>query len=263
MSQPVSLLTAAERHRRSILRRLLLAMGALALVVTATVIVTLHLANDGQQRAGPAPPQGLENLENTEANPAPEPEAGIWTVPPVSAGPLILPQPSNTEQGIPTGFPHSTQGAISAAAHYAEASVSLDEAKARALAEVAAAPSYIDAVDDFVRAVGAARRQLGMGPAVGSGEGDGGAYLVFQAQAYRVSDATPERVVIAVLGRGEGAGPATSGQGRVVRSATSYTMVWVDDDWHIAAPGEPLPDAMPAPRSSRAYQEGWRDLVLG
>jgi hypothetical protein len=257
MSQPVSLLTAAERRRRNTLRRLLLAIGAVALVVACTVVVTLFVVEDEQPGSAPTAPQEEQHTDDTSG--LPEPDIGIWTMPPASAGPLILPRPTDTEQGIAVGFSHSTVGAISAAAHYAEASVSLDDANARALAEVAAAPSYIDAVDDFVRAVGAARQQLGMG----TGEGDGGAYLVFQAQAYRVSDATPDRVVIAVLGHGEGAGPATGGQGRVVRSATSYTMVWVDGDWHIAAAGEPLPDSVPAARSPRAYQEGWRDLALG
>jgi hypothetical protein len=258
MSQPASLLTAAERHRRSILRRLLLAMGALALVVTATVIVTLHLANDGQQRAGPAPPQGLENLENTEANPAPEPEAGIWTVPPVSAGPLILPQPSNTEQGIPTGFPHSTEGAISAAAHYAEASVSLDVDRARVVGSVARAPSYLDASHDFAQGARSARAMLGLAP----GQPLAGAYLTFTPQAYRLTDATPERVRLAILGRVEAAGPATHGQGRTSHVATSYTMVWVEGDWRIAGDGDPLPAEIPTPRSPRAYEEGWRDLAI-
>lgn len=250
----MSLLTAAEQRRRSTLRRLLLAGGALVLVVASTVIVTLLVVDDEQPSVTTAP----QDREATDTSGAQEAGTGTWTMPPVSAGPLILPRPTGTEQGIATGFPHSTEGAISAAAHYAEASVSLDEANARALAEVAAAPSYIDAVDDFVRATGAARQRLGV-----AGNVQGGAYLVFQAQSYRVSDATPDRVVIAVLGRGEGAGPATSGQGRVVHSATSYTMVWVDGDWHIAAEGEPLPDSVPAPRSPRAYQEGWRDLALG
>ncbi len=250
----MSLLTTAEQRRRHTLRRLLLAAGVLVLVVACTVIVTLLVVDGGRPRTAPASPRG----ENTDTTGQQETETGIWTTPPVSAGPLILPQPTNTEQGIGTGFPHSTEGAISAAAHYAETSVSLDPANARALAEVAAAPSYLDAVDDFVGATGAARQQLGV-----AGDVHGGAYLVFRAQSYRVSDATPDRVVIAILGRGEGAGPATRGQGRVVHSATSYTMVWVDGDWHIAAAGEPLPQSVPPPRSSRAYQEGWRDLAIG
>jgi len=253
----MSLVTAGEQHRRTTLRRLLLAVGALVVVLASTVVVTLLVVNDEQRRSAPTAPRDWPHTETMSQKGA---GTGTWTMPPVSAGPLILPSATETEQGIPAGFPHSTEGAISAAANYTEASVSLDETNARALAEVAAAPSYTDAVDDFVRAAAAARQQLG----VGAGEGgDGGAYLVFQAQAYHVSDANPDRVVVAVLGRGEGAGPATVGQGRVVHSGTSYTMVWVDGDWHIAAPGEPLPDSVPAPRSPRAYQEGWRDLALG
>jgi len=250
----MTLLTSAERRRHNIFRRLLVAVGAMVLVVTATV--TLLAVDDDQPPSAPATPQGRDR---TSTSSQPQPETGIWTMPLVSAGPLILPQPTNTVQGIPVGFPHSTEGAISAAAHYAEASVGLDVDRARALGEVAAAPSYIDAPPDFVRAVRSARTGLGLPP-------DGvsnGAYLTFEAQAFRVADATPALVDVAVLGRVDGAGPATQGQGRGGPTATSYTLVWVDGDWHFAGDGTSLSGPPPPPRSPQSYDEGWRDLAMG
>jgi hypothetical protein len=253
----MSLLTAAEQRRRATLRRLLLALGALVPVVAATVILTLLVVHDGQPPSAPATPPGSQCPGSGSAA---EPEAGIWTIPPVSAGPLILPQPSNTTRGIPTGFAHSSEGAISAAAHYAEASVGLDVDRARALGDVAGAPAYIDAPHDFVRAVRSARTGLGLSRADGPPTG---AYLTFEAQAYRVADATPVRVDVAVLGRVDGAGPATQGQGRGGPTATSYTLVWDDGDWRLAGAGTSLSGPPPAPRSPQAYDEGWRDLAMG
>jgi hypothetical protein len=252
----MSLLTAAEQRRRRTLGRLLLAIGALAIVAASTVIVTLLVVDDGQQRSAITPPPGRENRRTSSAQ---VPGTGMWTMPPVSAGPMILPQPINTAQGTPSGFPHSTEGAISAAAHYAEASVGIDVDRARALGEVAGAPSYIDAPQHFVQAVRSARTGLGLPP-------DGppkGAYLTFEAQAYKVADTTPVRVDVAVLGRVDGAGPATQGQGQGGLTATSYTLVWDDGDWHIAGDGTSPSGQPPAPRSPQAYDEGWRDLAMG
>jgi hypothetical protein len=252
----MTLLTAAERRRHNILRRLLVAVGALVLVVASTVTVTLLAVDDDRQRSAPATPQGRER-KSTSSDP--RPGTGIWTMPLISAGPLILPEPANTAQGIPVGFPHSTEGAISAAAHYAEASVGLDVDRARALGEVAGSPSYIDAPQDFAQAVRSARTGLGL-PPYGALNG---AYLTFEAQAYRVADATPVLVDVAVLGRVDGAGPATQGQGQGGPTATSYTLVWVDEDWHFAGDGTSLSGQPPAPRSPQAYNEGWRDLAMG
>ncbi len=251
----MSLLTAAEQRRRTTLRRLLAAGGALVLVVAATVVVTLLVVNQEPRSVTTAP----ETRDSPGSSGLPEPGTGIWTMPPVAAGPLILPRPTGTQQGIPIGFPRSTEGAISAAAHYAEASVGLDLERARALGEVAGSASYIDAPRDFVQAVRSTRTALGLSRQ-GATEG---AYLTFEAQAYRVADATPVRVDVAVLGRVDGAGPATQGQGQGGPTATSYTLVWVDGDWHLAGDGTPLSGPPPAPRTPRAYDEGWRDLAMG
>lgn len=253
----MSLLTAAERRRRHTLRRLLLAGGALMLVVTATVVVTLLVADDVPPRPTSEPASAAAKPAST--SPTTLADAGIWTMPPVSAGPLVLPQPTGAEQAVPVGFPHTTQGAISAGAHYAQAAVTLDVDRARALGRVACAPSYLDAAGDFVRAVRSARAGLGL-PSDGAANG---AYLTFEAQAYRVADATPVRVDVAVLGRVDGAGPATQGQGQGGPTATSYTLVWVDSDWHLAGDGAPPSGRPPTPRSAQAYDEGWRDLAMG
>ncbi|MGH3814404.1 MAG: hypothetical protein ACRDUV_18450, partial [Pseudonocardiaceae bacterium] len=86
----MSLLTTADQRRRTTLRRLLLAVGALMLVVAGTVTVTLLVVDGGQPESAPTPSTGQAS---TASRAAPDPGAGIWTMPPVSAGPLVLPQP--------------------------------------------------------------------------------------------------------------------------------------------------------------------------
>lgn len=251
----MSLLTAAEQRRRTTLRRLLLAVGALVVVVASTVVVTLLLVDDGESRPVTTAPDAREN---TDPSGPPEPDTGTWTMHPVSAGPLILPRPAGLEQAVPVGFPHTTEGAISAGAHYAQTAVGLDVDRARTLGDVVGAPAYLDAAHDFAQGARSARDTLGLAPS----QDLAGAYLTFTPQAYRVTEATPDRVRLAILGRVDAAGPATHGQGRTSHVATSYTMVWVDGDWRIAGDGDPLPTAVPLPRSPRAYQEGWRDLAI-
>lgn len=252
----MSLLTTGEQHRRHLLRRLLLAAAVLALVVAASVTLTLLVYDEDPEGAtGPQP--GATAVPTTTPQKAPA-DAGIWRLRPVSAGPLILPQPASSEQQIPTGFPHTTEGAISAAARYAQTALGLDPDTARVLGGVAGAPSYLEAARDFAQAAASARQSLGLRP----GEPTAGAYLTFGAQAYRVSDAMPDRVRLAVLGRVEAAGPVTQGQGRSSYVATSYTLVWAEGDWRIAGDGDPAPSPVPKPRSPQAYQEGWRDLAL-
>jgi hypothetical protein len=256
----MSLLTTAEHRRQRLLRRLLLATTALLIVVASSVAVTLLVVDriteptiDG---IGGSPPTAA--APDNAGGAARDAQAGLWHTPPVSAGPLILPPPTGAERGIPVGFPHTTEGAISAAARYAEVSVGLDIEHARALGEVAGAPSYLDAGKHFAQATRIARNSLGL---TQDGETPG-AYLTFEAQAYRVVDAKPNQVTLAISGRVDGAGPATQGRGQGGITASSYTLVWVDDDWHLAADGNKLPHTIPTPRSPQAYREGWRDLAL-
>lgn len=250
----MSLLTAAEQRRRHAMRRMLIAVGAM-LAAAAGVAITLLVVGAGE----PHPPAGSEPASPPHEPPRAHADAGTWQLRPVSAGPLILPRPTGQQQGIPTGFPHTTEGAISAAAHYNEIIIGLDSQVAARVGEVAAAPSYLDAPRDMIQGVAVARRSLGLG----TDPQAPGAYLQFRSEAYRVLDATPNRVVVAVLGHVDAAGPATGGQGRTAVSAAAYAMVWVEGDWRIAADADTRSlRPLPQPHSPQAYEKGWRDLAL-
>ena len=252
----MSLLTAAERRRRNAIRRVVMAGGAMLAAAAVGVAVTLVVI-DGGELHSPAESRRI-------SVPAHQPtsahaDAGTWQLRSLSAGPLLLPRPTGNQQGIPTGVPHTTEGAISAAARYNEIIIGLDSEVAARVGEVAAAPSYLDAPQDLIQGVTVARRALGLHV----DEPAPGAYLMFRAVAYRVLDATPDRVVVAVLGHVDAAGPATNGQGRSVVSAAAYTMVWAEGAWRIAADADLRPlRPLPQPRTPEAYENGWRDLAL-
>jgi hypothetical protein len=250
----MELLGQVQRKRRQAGRRLV-AAGIAGLVAVAGVGAGVAIATGGDG----SPTARSERSVAPSSSPSPTPTAaGIWTPPPVSAGPLLLPKPARTTRGVPVGYPHTTKGAISAAAHYTETAVGLDADRARSVGDVAGAPSYLDAAKDLSRSVVVARQNLGV-PEDGPTRG---AYLRLQARAYRVTDATPDRVVVSILGTAEGAGPTTGGQGRSSPSVASHTLVWVQGDWRIAGEGDPASSRVPEPGSTQAYEEGWRDLAI-
>jgi hypothetical protein len=254
----MTMFTAADHQARVLRRRLLYTVLGIVLVVAAVVIgvtgIGVHRDPSTQTPAGTDPSTAAPTVTVTQ-----QPPAGAWRVPPVSAGPLVLPAPTGTVRGVPVGFPHTVPGAISAAARYAETAIGLDETRARTVGEVAGAPSYPAAADDLAYGVQVAVASLGLPPDVGAG----GAYLAFQARAYRVTDVKEARAVVQLLGVAEAAGPATAGQGRRAVTVTGYTMVWADRDWKIAGDTNLAdPEPLPAPGSAQAYQGGWRDLAL-
>lgn len=252
----MSLTTQVEAGRRAAVRRLAGAAVAGALAV-GLFVALLGMLFAGHRSPPPATPTGRPAPVRPAPSAVPS-TAGIWTVPPVSAGPLLLPHPAVTTQGVALGYPHSTAGAISAAARYAEEAVGLDTSRAATVARLTAAPSYLTAAADLTAAVAAARQVLGL-PLSGA---TGGAYLLLQAKGYRVADATPDRVVVAILGLAEGAGPATGGWGRTSATAATHTLVWASGDWRIAAAATPVTEPAPWPGTTQAYQQGWRDLAI-
>lgn len=262
----MSLTDHVEADRRRAFGRLLL-LGAVvvALVVAVGVVAATVLGGDdpattpgsgGGSTTTTASPEPTDTATETTPDKTPG-SAGIWTAPPVSAGPLIAPPAAKTVRKIPVGYPHTTEGAISAAAHYAEATVTLQVDRARAVARAAAAPSYLQAVDDFTANAQTARRNLGIA-ATGPTRG---AFLIYQSQGYLVRDAAPDRADVWILGIAEGAGPATGGQSQGGPSIARFRMVWVDGDWKFTDGGGKTPQA-PQPGSAEAYDEGWRDLAL-
>jgi hypothetical protein len=249
----MNIFTTADRHARTVRRRLLHTVVGIALVVAAVVIGLTGIGVNPDDDPADAAPSTVPTATSTA-----RPQPGVWRVPPVSAGPLILPPPTGTVRGVPVGFPHTVPGAISAAARYAETAIGLDETRARTVGEVASAPSYPSAAADFAIGASSARSRLGVHePQLG------GAFLLFTARSYRVHEATTDRVLVQLLGIVEGAGPATSGQARRATLLPDYTMVWAHGDWKIAGPTNLAePEPLPAPRSVQAYQGGWRDLAL-
>jgi hypothetical protein len=157
----MSMFTTADHQARVVRRRLLYTGLGVVLVVAAIVIGLTGIGVDHDRPTDPPPGADPSTVPTVTATPRP---GGVWAVPPVSAGPLILPRPTRVVRGVPVGFPRTVPGAISAAARYAESAIGLDEARARAVGEVAGAPSYGAAGDDFARAAGAARSRLGVPP---------------------------------------------------------------------------------------------------
>src|SRR5580698_10581546 len=101
-----------------------LAVGALLLVL----LVTVPLITAQHDRGGPAP---TDQRPNPTTDPSPAP-----------TGAVTLLQGANSADGVETGYPHTTIGAISAAAQYLDAVAStLDPDYAAAVIRVAGDPA--------------------------------------------------------------------------------------------------------------------------
>jgi len=253
----MSLLSQAERHRRRAVSRLVVLVGVVVLLVLVLVWGVLRATGGTDDTAGDDPAASVPTPVGPLPTAVPS-QSGTWTMPPVEDGPLILPPSARVVDGVPVGYPHTTEGAISAAARYTQAAITLDAGQASRVGEVAAAPSYLGASDAFASAVQSTRRGLGVA-ATGS---TGGAYLTYQPGAYLVRDATPDRVEVWILGIVDGAGPATGGVSRTGSSVAQHVMVWAEDDWLLTDTGDTPDVPAPAPGSEAAYTEGWRDLAI-
>ncbi len=254
----MSLISQVERDRRRAVVHLGLLLIVAALAGAAVVWGFVRAADAERSRveASAGQPQ-VEPTTGVLPDVSVE-STGIWDLRPVEDGPLILPMPDTVVDGVPVGYPHTTEGAISAAVRYTQAAITLDVAQARRVGDLAAASSYLDAGAEFALAVESSREGLGLAP---RGPTDG-AYLTYQARAYLVRDATPPRVEVWVLGIVDGAGPVTSGLSRTGPAVAQHLMVWLDGDWRLTDTGDTPDVEAPAPGSAAAYAEGWRDLAI-
>lgn len=254
----MSLTSQVEAARRRAIRRLALIATAGLAVLGVGVVIGSQVVQDDQGCRSDGDQRATASPTTTSTPPPASGDAGTWSLRPISDGPLILTPPTRTRRGVPLGYPHSTEGAISAAARYSEAIVTLDVERARTVARLAAAPSYLTAVDDFATNTANARKNLGVAAAGPTR----GAFLTYQARGYRVMDAAPDRAEVWVLGVAEGAGPATDGAGQGGPSIARLTVVWVGGDWKFTDGDDTRIPRAPQPGSAEAYEEGWRDIAI-
>jgi hypothetical protein len=188
--------------------------------------------------------------------PSPEPSAAISQ----AAGPFALIKGGRTVEGISVGFPHSTAGAVSAAAEYLTRVVSnLDENRARTIAGVIADRSFDGAAAYLAQGPTNVRRTLGVAP---TGPVPSGVSVTFGPAAYQLRAATPDSMTVLIL-----AYYTTSTSDAGVKSTVGvYPMDvrWDGQDWKVRKPdaskNADYVSLAAQPGSTQAKANGWLEL---
>ena len=196
-------------------------------LVAGIVLIGVRLLNGGDD-ASPQHPTatatdktpgstsacGVPDGSQTVPNSAPEAD---WSLAGKTAAPVSeVFGPSKTVDGVHTCFAHNPTGALFAAINY-----------------------YADTTDPAVRTKTLLAERIFSDANAGKADmgEDGGANALptYQVSGFRVDDATPNRVSVAVVVRST-EGP-TAGQ----QAAVTFTMGWQSGDWRVIVPpnGQP------------------------
>ncbi|GAA0464540.1 hypothetical protein ACFQ2B_40495 [Streptomyces stramineus] len=240
-------LASLDQRRRAARRRLtLLAAGVLA--AGAGVTAFFVLGSDDSGSGG-----GQHEASPSASAPAAIPTGGSNT-------PTLLPKAKEVREGVPVGYPHTLEGAISAAAHYTDANDLFTPEAAERQGKVMGEPNYTQLIGTYARmAAQKARQDRGLPE---SGESDTANFYANQSRAYSIASAADDKVTVWLLTDSTVSVKGVSKNSTQVRGAV---MVWAQGDWKMSVDTlDGLPERQPKPAtpgSPEAAQEGWRALA--
>jgi hypothetical protein len=234
-------------------RRLPLLLAGLALAVLAVVAagLVIETALGGHPKANYSPPAPITH---GLAGPASSTPAAR----PARPGPMRLVQGRELVNGVYVGYPHSTTGAVSAAAEYlTQIGSTLDPDRSAAVARLAAAPSYPDAPTLIAQGTVIARRGVNL---PSSGPVPSGVSVELTPVQYQLRDVTPSQVTVLFLG--DYTQTTASGTSQVSLGVWPLQMTWAAADWKLLPdqPGQGYTSLRADPGSPAAAAKGWQDL---
>ncbi|MET9956012.1 hypothetical protein ABZ135_31330 [Streptomyces sp. NPDC006339] len=188
---------------------------------------------------------------------------------PAKAKPFHLVAPTGQANGISTGFPHNTKGAISMAVYFTEEYALLDDQKARQQLEAAVSPDTSGYVDQKVSEVRKLREGVGLPP---SGGNPAGLTFTTSVKAVRAKTIRAEGLPLGdvlhiwfVYDR-YATGPDGGADKNPLRDETSDVIVkWQNGAWKLTNEPElwakrTYPVAYD-PDSPYAWQDGWWQVL--
>lgn len=217
-----------QRAAQQRMRRLIIGLVVLVLVLVAGIIALfLNRGGGSSPTAAPAPaPSSSFNPSNVPAPMPTETTDGTYVAP---KSWVVLPHAGGTKNGLPVQFPHSAQGAASAAVAAVKAGWTWDPDAAAKAAAVYGVPDQAAQLADAARqATSASRISVGL---PGTGDLPSGASMSVAPIGVQWSNASADQVTVSVLARViYTPGGGTDQKTQVI--ATTDPMVWVNGDWH-------------------------------
>jgi hypothetical protein len=174
-------------------------------------------------------------------------------------GPIQIIQGSQLVNGVYLGFPHTTQGAVSAADEFmTQIGSTLDPDRAAAVLRLTADPTYTTAPNDFAHGTISERKDLSL---PSTGQVPQAASVVLDPVEYQVREVTPSQVTVLLLASDVITLPTQGTQSRV--GVYPLRMHWTEDDWKILAPDRSAnySTLSAVPGSPQAASLGWQEMT--
>jgi hypothetical protein len=228
--------------------------SAIGLLLVTAIGLVIEVAT-GPHPPGSTVPPAPQNLFSGYGT-TPSPSASATE--PSLAGPVQVIQGSQLVNGVYLGYPHTTQGAVSAADEFAtQLGSTLDPDRVAAVMRMTADPSYPQGPQEFAQGTISERQNLDL-PA--SGPVPDGASVVLDPVEYQARDVTPDQVTVLLLSDFVITMPDQGTQTRV--GVYPLRMHWADSDWKILAPDNAGYSKLAAePGSPQAASDGWQELT--
>ena len=148
---------SGPRHR---IRIVVFAAIALLVLVAIGLVIETALGPKPKPNLNPPTPVPVPTGSGTRTPGHSAPSPGTS---PALTGPIQITQGSQLVNGVYLGFPHTTQGAVSAAEEFmSQVGSTLDPDRASAILRLTADPSYTSGPQDFAAGTISERKDLGL-----------------------------------------------------------------------------------------------------
>ena len=237
---------------RQRVRLIVFAIATLLLLVAIGLVIEVALGPREKVNLLPPSPVPVPTGSNSAAPATSAPAASL-------TGPIQIIQGSQLVNGVYLGFPHSTQGAVSAAEEFmGQIGSTFDPDRAAAVLRLTADPSYPKAPSDFAHGTISERKDLGL-PA--TGQVPQAASVVLDPVEYQVRDVTPAQVTVLLLADDIITLPTNGTETRV--GVYPLRMHWTEDDWKILPPGHTTNYSRlsAVPGTPQAASDGWQVMT--
>jgi hypothetical protein len=221
-------------------------VGVVVVLIAATVVITLAVSHGGggkNQAALPTPAPTRFGI------PSPQPAVSATAT---RDGVMVLPPPSRTAaNGVPLGFPHTTEGAVSAVVRWDSLVVPVNEAREIDVLQTISTQHYLQTDLPGIE-------KSYQGKTLPSG-----AWATVTPVGVKVLSADDARVVVALLDSMQ-VGTA-QGLANTFFRTSSNTMVWSGSDWRQDAIAD-APATLGTPRSNSPADlsaAGWEEFQIG
>lgn len=176
-------------------------------------------------------------------------------------GPITVLTGRELVNGLYLGYPHTLQGAVSAADQFMTQYLStLDPDRGAAIARLAADSNFANAPATLAASIQTERQGLGI---AATGQVPANYALATTPVEYQLRDASPDTATVLLLADVTSSTPASGTATNI--AVLTVAVHWDGADWKLLTPpdGDPYLHLAAQPDSAQAAQNGWADLLNG